>query len=340
LAKVLVRFVDVQSPAVDRLSRLANFRSAAVINRTLPLGASFVDLGCPRPASGTVFPAVRADEPSTTAMYVAMGRALAHARRSVPRFDDPFAMQLLPDEGRAAVHRVLTRALPRSRHEAWLDLVARATEKLMGPRTVEIDDAVRAMIHGHQLVIIGAGLDARAYRMPELAESIVFEIDHPATQAWKRERARGLSPCARELRHVAVDFSRDDLGDALHRAGHDASKPTAWIFEGVISYLTRNEVEASIDVLSARSSPGSRLVATYNEPDVVRRAFSVVTARSGEPQRFVATPSAMRRLLAARGFVVQSDRDGIARARRIGSPPNAIDYLWARFHHVVVADRA
>ncbi len=271
-------------------------------------------------------------------MYVAMGRALAHARRVVPRFDDPFAIHLLPDEGHAAVQRALTRTLPRSRREAWLDLVARGTEKLMGPRTVEIDDAVRAMVSGHQLVIVGAGLDARAYRMPELAESVVFEIDHPATQAWKRERTRALSPCAGELRHVPVDFSRDDLGDALERAGHDASKRTAWIFEGVISYLTRDEVDASIDVFSARSSPGSRLVATYNQPDVVRRAFSGVTARSGEPQRSAFEPNAMHRLLDARGFVVRSDRDGVERARRIGSPPNLVDQAWARFHRVVVAD--
>jgi len=273
-------------------------------------------------------------------MYVAMGRALAHARHEVPRFDDPFAMQLLPDEGRGAVERVLARAIPRSRREAWLDLVARATEKLMGPRTVEIDDAVRAMVERHQLVIVGAGLDARAYRMPELAESVVFEVDHPATQAWKRERARGLSPRARALRHVAVDFSRDDLGDALERAGHEASKPTAWIFEGVISYLTQGEVEGSIDVFSARSSPGSRLVATYNEPHAVRRAFSVVTARLGEPQRSALAPADMQRLLEARGFVVRSDRDGLQRARRIGSPPNVVDHAWARYHHVVVADRA
>jgi methyltransferase (TIGR00027 family) len=273
-------------------------------------------------------------------MYVAMGRALAHARRVVPRFDDPFAIHLLPDEGRAAVQRVLARSLPRSRREGWLDLVARACEKLMGPRTVEIDDALRAMVSAHQLVLVGAGLDARAYRMPELAESVVFEVDHPATQAWKRERVRGLSPKARELRHVAVDFSRDSLGEELERAGHDASKPTAWIVEGVISYLTRDEIDDSIDVFSARSSPGSRLVATYNEPDVVRRAFSVVTARSGEPQRSAFEPAAMHRLLEARGFVVKSDRNGLERARRIGSPPNVVDHAWARFHRIAVADRA
>jgi len=236
------------------------------------------------------------------------------------------------------VERQIRREWPRSRREAILGLVARATERLMGPRTVEIDEGLRALPRGHQLVTVGAGLDARAYRMQELSESVAFEVDHPASQAFKQKKASGLEPCVRELHYVPIDFARERLGDALAGAGHDASVPTAWVFEGVISYLTPSEVESAIEAMAARSAPLSRLLATYNEPGWVRRLFSGATARAGEPQRSSFSPERMRRLLEERGFVVRSDRDGLDRLRRLGLSPTARDRLGARFHHVVIAD--
>jgi methyltransferase (TIGR00027 family) len=267
-----------------------------------------------------------------------MGRALAHAHGAVPGFSDPFALQLLPDDCRAAVERRIRHEWPRGRREAMLGVVASATEHLMGPRTVEIDDGLRLMPRGFQLVIVGAGLDSRVYRMRELSESIAFEIDHPATQAFKRQRTARLEPCTRELRHVAIDFSKERLGDALGRAGHSTTVPTAWVFEGVISYLTRSEVESSIEAMAARSAQGSRLLTTYNEPNWVRGLFAFATARAGEPQRASFSPAQMRGILEQRGFMVLSDRDGVDRARHVGLEPTAIDRFWVRFHHVVIAD--
>lgn len=267
-----------------------------------------------------------------------MGRALAHARGSTPGFDDPFAIRLLPDDCRAAVERRIERRWPRSRREAGLFVVAGATEPLMGPRTVEIDDAIRPLAPGAQLVVLGAGLDARAYRMPELAGSVVFEVDHPASQAFKRRQVAGLVPSARELRHVPVDFERERSSDALARAGHDATVPTTWVFEGVISYLEPRDVEAAVDAIAERSAPGSRLILTYNEPSGVRSLFSGVTRRTGEPQRATYTREAIRELLERRAFGVRSDRDGLERAARWGRSPTPVDRVWVRFHHVVVAD--
>jgi len=281
---------------------------------------------------------VHQDRPSLTASYVAMGRALAHARRSPPAFDDPFALQLLPDDHREVVERMRKREWPKSRREAMLAMVASATQNLIGPRTVEIDQGLRELPSGHQLVLLGAGLDARAYRMRELSESIAFEVDHPATQGFKVQKARALRPCTRELRHVAVDFERDRLGEALERAGHDARLPTAWVFEGVVSYLTESEVAATFDIIAGRSYVGSRLLLTYNEPNVARRIASRITARTGEPQRAAFAPRAMRRLLEARGFIVRSDRDGVERARRWNRQSTVMDRLWVRFHHVLIAD--
>jgi methyltransferase (TIGR00027 family) len=281
---------------------------------------------------------VRDDRPSDTAAYVAMGRALDHARRVPPGFDDPFAIDLLPDDCRAAIARSLEGSLPRSGREFALRAVGRATAALMGTRTLEIDDGLRALPAGFQLVILGAGLDARAYRMPELAGSVAFEVDHPASQAFKRAKVRGLAPRTRALHHVSVDFARERVGGALARAGHDRAVPTAWVFEGVISYLTPREVEAAIDELAARSAPGSRLLATYNEPRWIRRLASF-SRFTHEPQRATYVPRDMHRLLAGRGFELRSDRDGLARAERWKHPVTLHDRAWIRFHHVVIADR-
>jgi methyltransferase (TIGR00027 family) len=267
-----------------------------------------------------------------------MGRALADARGKVPRFSDPFAIQLLPAEHRKVVERLLAGEWPRTWGEAPLAVIASVTEKLLGPRTVEIDDGLREMPPGYQLVILGAGLDARAYRMRELSGSIVFEVDHPASQALKRERAEGLSPSCRELRYVPVDFSRDALSDALSRAGHSATVPTAWVFEGVITYLTPAEVEASIAAMAARSAPGSRLLATYNEQNWARSIFGSAAWGAGEPQRASFRPGAMWRLLERYGFSVLSDRDGFQRAERLGIKSLTVD-RFLRFHHVVIVVR-
>ncbi len=282
---------------------------------------------------------MHASRPSDTAAYVAMGRALAHARRSLRAFSDPFALQLLPDDCAATVERIVRGGWPRTPRELKLGVLAEAMAKLMASRTVEIDSGLRDLPAGSQVVILGAGLDARAYRLRELSQSVLFEVDHPATQAFKRERAAPLTACVRELRHVAVDLSSEPLGPTLERAGHSAKSPTAWVFEGVISYLTRREVESSIEAMASRSATGSRLLATYNEPSRSRRLLTAAfTARTGEPHRAWFTPSSMRQLLHERGFAVRSDRDGIERAVRAGVRPSRLERIVARPHRVVIAE--
>ena len=205
-------------------------------------------------------------------------------------------------------------------------------------RTVFFDQQVIGAIAAGigQVVILGAGYDDRAlrFRTPGVR---FFELDHPATQAFKLRQVEGLRPRARELRHVAVDFTRETLGDALARVGHDTAVPTAWVFEGVISYLAPPDVAKAIEAMAARSAPGSRLLATYNEPSWIRSANSVISSRSHEPQRASFTRETMRSLLAEHGFVVRSDRDGRERAARWDLTPKAVDRFW-RFHHVVIAD--
>jgi methyltransferase (TIGR00027 family) len=247
-------------------------------------------------------------------------------------------MQLLPEEHRAAVEGALRGGWPRTRREAMLRGVAHATARLMGTRTKEIDEGLAELPPGYQLVIVGAGLDSRAHRLPALKESVVFELDHPASQAFKRERVAGLPVLAKELCYVSTDLSKEALGAALERAGHSASTPSAWVFEGVITYLSPGEVSHAIEAMSARSAPSSRLLATYNEPNFTRRFAAGFMARAAEPARAAFEPEQMHALLRQHRFVVRSDRGGIERAIRAGMEPVLLDRVFTRFHHVVIAD--
>ena len=275
---------------------------------------------------------------STTATWVTMGRALVDGRQSLPGFSDPFAARLLPEDCRRAVQNLLHHRWPRDLRELRLRVMATFMARLLGPRTLEIDRGILEMPAGFQLVLMGAGLDARAYRIPELRDSIVFEVDHPASQAFKRKQVEGLEPCVRELRYVPVDFTRQQVAAELESAGHSTSRPTAWVFEGVISYLSPSQVEESIASMSSRSAAGSRLLATYNVPRTgVRPLADAFLARTGEPQRAAFRPAGMRDLLERHRFRVRSDRDGLERLAQLGVAPSLLDRL-TKFHHVVVAD--
>jgi len=258
---------------------------------------------------------------------VCQGRAAAHGRASTPRFSDPTALALLLDEERVPVEQVRAGTpLPGWAPRVAFELV-RATAEMMVPRTVAIDDAVRGR-SAPQLVIVGAGLDGRAWRMRELAEVDVFEVDHPASQLDKRQRIRELAPVSRSLRYVPVDLARDRLGDALDAAGHQPSVATTWVWEGVVPYLSKADVTATVATVAELSAVGSCLIVNYQIPSlraalgrVAVRAMTTVARRpslwSDEPRRSAWTPAAMRALLAAAGFTAEADDDLLTIAGRL-----------------------
>ena len=125
--------------------------------------------------------------------------------------------------------------------------------------------------------ILGAGYDGRAWRMPELAGVNVFEVDHPATQSDKRSHVGELPPAIGNITFVSIDFERESLGTALDRAGHDAWSPTCWIWEGVVMYLTREAMRATLAAIARRSATGSTLIVNYH---IVHRAFIEVYVRA------------------------------------------------------------
>ncbi|WP_328673858.1 class I SAM-dependent methyltransferase [Streptomyces sp. NBC_00328] len=263
---------------------------------------------------------------SRTAVLVCQGRAASDGLAAPGRFADPVAVRLLRAAERTPVDEVRSNTPPRGWRERTAYESVRACAEVVVPRTVAIDEALRARATG-QLVILGAGLDTRAWRLPELARTDVWEVDHPASQKDKRARlAAGLSATARSVRFTPVDFAVDDLGAALDASGHDPSAPTTWLWEGVVPYLTRNEVRTTAAALAARTVPGSALVVNYQAPSAKAAVGRLLTRvlgssiTSGEPWRSLWRPQQMAELLAEFGLRVVSDDNLLALADTLGIP--------------------
>ncbi len=244
---------------------------------------------------------MRDDQPSSTASIVCAARAETARRPTIRGFEEPFAERLLPPG--YAIH---DGAGWQRRAARLVRRVLRGGVHVIGLRTVAIDDGIRTAPSLQQLVILGAGLDARAWRMPELAELPVFEVDHESTQRYKRERAAAFADLPYH-HYVSVDFERDSLADRLHEAGHRADLPTVWVWEGVTMYLHPAAVEGTVSVLADRSAPQSRLLVTYLPSSVARTLIGVGTSIVGEGFRASYEPPEMAALLAKHGFEVVRD---------------------------------
>ena len=290
------------------------------------------------------------NEASRTAVLVCHGRAAAHDRIAVGRFSDPIAVSLLDEDERVVVEQVRDNAPPKGLAARMKYEFVRGCATLMAPRTVAIDDEIREHLTG-QLVILGAGLDARAWRMDELADNIVFEVDHPATQADKRNRLVDTAAQAKEVRYVSTNFSQQALAADLVRVGLCSDAPTTWVWEGVVPYLTREKVATTVAAIAARSAPGSRLVVNYQVPStkagigqLIGRAMMRVARTpdpwSAEPHRSHWTPDELTSLLGRHGFRTLRDRDLLEVSRTLGLPAGRGDLGGSLPNgHVLVAER-
>ena len=250
---------------------------------------------------------MKGGRPSRTAHLVALGRAIADAGVThVANFHDPTARVFLSEKGKRSLAR--TERAARDGRRGFRIEMARALADMMALRTAAIDAAVREAIASGatQLVILGAGYDGRAWRLPELTGVKVFEVDHPATQRDKRAHVAELPPTSGIVNFVPVNFERDVLGAALERAGHDRSSPTCWIWEGVVMYLTRDAMRATLAGIAERSAPGSTLIVNYhtvNRGLLAKLMFRLI----GEPQISAWTPEEMAADLRSVEFDVRED---------------------------------
>jgi methyltransferase (TIGR00027 family) len=162
-----------------------------------------------------------------------------------------------------------------------------------------------------QYVILGAGLDSFAYRRLDMLSALrVFEVDHPASQAWKRHRLEemGIQRPA-NLTYAPIDFEHQTLKRGLEGAGFDFASRGVFSWIGVTMYLTIEAIRATLATV-ATCPPGTRIVLTYNLPpsalqdsaqelDAAIRRFA---SESDEPFLSLFLPPEIEELLAEMGF--------------------------------------
>jgi methyltransferase (TIGR00027 family) len=244
---------------------------------------------------------MREGKPSRTAQFVALNRALGTLAPRVPGFSDPFAVQFLPDKWRKRVERTRVSIASGARTSPYA-FWQRAMGTFNQFRTVILDRAVTAAMPVEQLVILGAGLDSRAWRLDLLKDTVVFEVDFPASQAWKRERAASVPYKAKDVRFVAIDFQRDQLSPLIRSAGFDPTKRTFWLWEGVTMYLSPEVVSANLGAFAAVSAPGSRIALSYLRKKNRRIPRNLVLALLGEPLRSAFSPEELTALAKSHGW--------------------------------------
>jgi len=241
---------------------------------------------------------MRDGQPSSTARGAAAYRAIHQRYEGAAIFRDPFALQILDEATRATLDEIV--ADP-SRRGMRLFIVSRSRFS---------EDALAAGVARgtRQVVVLGAGLDTLALRNP-WPDVRVFEVDFPATQAWKRERLSeaGL-PVPDTLTFAPVDFERESLGDGLARAGFRNDRPAFFQWLGVTPYLTREAISSTLDFIAG--IPNSAVAFDYTEPfenqTPERRANLMARAESaaarGEPWLSFFDPPELAALLRAKGF--------------------------------------
>src|SRR5579862_553018 len=193
--------------------------------------------------------------PSRTAMFAAVSRGLFRLETASPWvLDDVLALVLV-----GPVWREL-----RDRFDPLFPGPVRSESRAaVCTRSRYAEDRLAAGAFS-QYVILGAGLDSFAWRRPDLLRSLrVFEVDHPASQEWKRQRIDELGlPTSDQLVFAPIDFEVQSLHDGLEAAGFDWTQPTMFLWLGVTMYLTIDAIEATLRTVAGCPS-GSAVVLDY-----------------------------------------------------------------------------
>jgi methyltransferase (TIGR00027 family) len=260
-------------------------------------------------------------EPSRTAFGAAAYRAIHQLLEGSFFFNDPFAVPILGIDPEAL------KADPAAGDDR------RGIRFFVVARSVIAETALKRGVEERgvgQLVVLGAGLDTFAYRNPFEGRLKVFEVDHPATQAWKRRRLEEAGiPIPDSLTYAPVDFEREDLTERLAAAGLQPGVRTFFTWLGVVPYLTGEAIASTLRQVGGHPG-GSEVVFDYSEPreaidpelqaHYAERAARV--AAIGEPFLSFFTPAELHEQLRGVGFAEIDDLDvpGVI-ARLTGKTP-------------------
>ncbi len=186
---------------------------------------------------------MKPSEPSRTALIIARQRAAHQVLDRGSILNDPFAMKILREDEKNVLQFATAHPLA-SIGRLFTAARSRIAEDALGKA---VERGVR------QIVILGAGLDTFALRNPHGARQIrIYEVDHPATQSWKRQR---LTEAQVELppwlAFVPVDFELDEMGEKLAAAGLQQNLPAFFTWLGVVPYLTQDAISRTLDYIAS-----------------------------------------------------------------------------------------
>jgi methyltransferase (TIGR00027 family) len=268
-------------------------------------------------------------QPSITAMRVAVKRGQHRLEDPLPWIlDDSFALMLVGPEWRVLA----------------AEIGSQFPERFLGPgrasAVLRSRYAEDRLMQGSftQYVMLGAGLDSFAWRRPDLlGELRVFEVDHPASQAWKRQRVAELGlPTSENHVFAPVDFEVQSLRDGLDAVGFDWTQPTMFSWLGVIVYLSMDAVEATFRTVAACRS-GSEVAFEYVlteefVEDIGREykaIFSPLVGSLGEPAQTEWPPTEAERVVTSCGLRVADhpSRDELV-SRYFADRTDGLEPLW------------
>ncbi|TGB14483.1 class I SAM-dependent methyltransferase [Streptomyces sp. MZ04] len=272
-------------------------------------------------------------QPSRTALSSARARAVHQVADSPRVFADPLAARIIDGVDND----------PRPADAPGMPAEVRL---FMALRHRVAEDALRAAVHTRQVVILGAGLDTFAYRNGNRALR-VFEVDHPATQAWKRRR---LAETGIEIPDTVVfcpvDFAEQTAEAGLAAAGFDRHAPAFFLLLGVAPYLTRDALLDTARFVAHLPAPAD-LVFDYNQPPATlppqRRpalaAQAEAMAKMGEPWRSFFTPAELAGELTDAGFDSVTDVGWQECLTRYELDPSLRDLFGGRIAHARTTGR-
>ena len=261
---------------------------------------------------------------SITALMSSFGRAFHTENEDHPVFTDHLAKRLMTDEEYAAVQgcilggaQFFESGIDPAKQEAK-ELLRRLVNIHIAPsplcRAAYTEQALKAaaMTGTKQYVILGAGLDTFAFRETEfLSRHKVFEVDHPLTQADKKERiARAGWTVSDNLTFVPMNFTTDSLTERLIAAGFDTKTKSFFSWLGVIYYLSAEAIDKTLAGLSSLCADGSTLVFDYPDENFFdapekRVQNTIMMAKAGgEPMKTVFSYGELEKLLEKHGFLI------------------------------------
>lgn len=270
---------------------------------------------------------------SLTAEYMALFRAMESAQPARSRlFCDPFAARFL--HGWRKWSYGIARCGAGRRLVEWLFDQELPGARAAGiARTKWIDDEVtRALETSTQLVLLGAGFDTRAYRLPAAQRVSTFELDHPETSLAKQATLRReIESMLKPVQFVNIDFNTQSVADVLSRTGFDKTQSTCFVWEGVTNYLSPEAVDGVLRQI-AQAAGGSILLFTYvhrgvfDEPSLFFGAERLLSRLHsiGEPWTFGLYPEEIEEYLAARKLRLVRDLSVAEVWERAGRPASDV----------------